>query len=351
MHRPSAVLATVRCGFVLAASLAVAGGGGALAQPAPAPNPAAPAAQPSTPSAATPGPAPGAAPGESRVQGGASDPVVARVDGQPIHLSDLAEATRTLPEELRRAPPQTLYPLLLDQMISQQAVLNAARRQGLDKDPQVQARIRRAEERELQQALLSREIAGAMSEEALRRRFEQAVASRPPEEEIRARHILVQTESAAREALAEVRRPGADFAEVARRRSSGPGAAEGGDLGFFKQGDMVPAFAEAAFRLQPGQISEAPVRSPFGWHVIRVEERRQAPPPAFEEVRDALRQQVLEEQVGAVVERLRNAAQVERFNLDGSPQQPPAGAGGGSLLDDAAPPPPAQSAPQQQQRR
>ena len=136
-----------------------------------------------------------------------------------------------------------------------------------------------------------------------------------------------------------MRRPGADFAEVARRRSSGPGAQEGGDLGFFKQGDMVPEFATAAFALQAGQISEAPVRSPFGWHVILVEERRTAPPPAFDDVRDQLRQQMLEEQVNAVVERIRTAAQVERFNLDGSPQQQrPAG---GGLLDNAAPPPPA----------
>lgn len=245
------------------------------------------------------------------------DPVVARVDDQPILLSDLAAAARELPEELRGAPPQMLYPLLLDQLIAGRAVTAAARRAGLDQDEAVRARIRRAEEQELQQAWLSREIASRVTEEAVRARYEREVANRPAEEEVRARHILVPTESEAREALAEVR-GGADFAAVAQRRSTGPGAREGGDLGFFRRGDMVPEFAEAAFALQAGQVSETPVRSPFGWHVIKVEERRAAAPPAFEEVSTAIRQQLLETEVTAAVERARGEARIERFNLDGS---------------------------------
>jgi peptidyl-prolyl cis-trans isomerase C len=138
-----------------------------------------------------------------------------------------------------------------------------------------------------------------------------------------------------------VRRPGTDFAEVARRRSIGPAAHEGGDLGFFRRDDMVQEFAEAAFALQAGQISETPVRTQFGWHVIKVEERRAAPPPPFEAVRDALRQQVVEEQVGAVVERVRAAAEIERLDLDGTSRQSPSppASGGGGLLDGATPPP------------
>jgi peptidyl-prolyl cis-trans isomerase C len=255
--------------------------------------------------------------------------VVARVDGQPLLLSDVADAAQGLPEELRAAPVQMLYPLILDQLITQRAIVAAARRDGLDRDEQLRRRVARAEDQELQQALLSRELAGKISEEALRARYRQEIATRPAEEELRARHILVATETEARQALTEVR-GGADFAEVARRRSSGPGARDGGDLGFFKRGDMVPEFAEAAFALQAGQISAAPVRSPFGWHVIKVEERRAAPPPPFEEVRDALRQQVVEAEITAVVDRIRGAAQIERFNLDGSPR---------GALDGAAPPP------------
>mgnify|MGYP001043110328 CR=1 FL=1 len=305
------------------ALLLLAGGAAAQAPSGPATAPPQPAATPATPSAET---------------------VVARVDGEPITIGDVGEAARLLPEELRAAPPQLLYPLVLDQLITQRALVSAARRAGLERDPAVAARIRRAEEQELQQALISREISGNITEEALRERYQRDVAGRPPEEEVRARHILLPTEAEARAALAEARRPGADFAEVARRRSTGPGAQEGGDLGFFKRGDMVPEFAEAAFALQAGQISEAPVRTAFGWHVIKVEERRAAPPPTYEEVRDALRQQILEEQIGAIVERVRAAARIERLNPDGTPQQrpaaPAAGGGGGSLLDSATPPPP-----------
>ena len=122
---------------------------------------------------------------------------------------------------------------------------------------------------------------------------------------------------------------GEDFAAVARRVSIDPGAKDGGDLGFFKRGDMVPEFAEAAFAMQPGDISAAPVKSPFGWHVIKVEERRSAAAPPFEEARQELRQQMLQEQVEAVVQRVRAGAKIER--LDGP--QP-----GSSLLDGAAPP-------------
>lgn len=287
----------LRAGFVLAVALLAAPG--LMAQPAPATPP--------------------------------GDPVVARVDGEPILLSDLAAAARDLPEELRGAPPQMLYPLLLDQMIAGRAVTAAARRARLDQDEEVRARIRRAEEQELQQAWLTREISARVNDAAIRARYDREIAARPAEEEVRARHILVPTETEARAALAEIR-GGADFMAVAQRRSTGPGAREGGDLGFFRRGDMVPEFAEAAFRLQPGQVSEAPVQSPFGWHVIKVEERRTAPPPPFEEVAQAIRQQLMEAEVQGAVERARAEARVERFNLDGSAPR---------AIDQAEPPAPA----------
>ena len=246
-----------------------------------------------------------------------TDPIVAKVDGEEIRFSDLANAAQELPEELRGAPPQMLYPLLLDQMIAGRAVAAAARRAGLDKDEAVRARVRRAEEQELQQAYISRALAGLVTDERIRAAYDAEIRARPVEEEVRARHILVPTETEAREALAEIR-AGADFNAVAQRRSAGPGAREGGDLGFFKRGDMVPEFAEAAFALQAGQISAAPVRSPFGWHIIRVDERRSSAPPPFEEARETLRQRLFEAEISTVVERARSAAKIERFNLDGS---------------------------------
>ena len=274
-----------------------------------------------------------AAPAAAAPAAPAPDTVLARVDGIEIRQADLESEMRRLPDELRSVPPQMLQPLLLDQLITQKAIVAAARRAGMDRDPEVQARIRRAEEEALQQALLIREVQPLLTEEALRARFTREVAARPTEDEIRARHILVPTEQEARAALAEVSRAGADFADVARRRSTGPGSREGGDLGFFKRGDMIPEFEAVAFSLQPGQVSASPVRTQFGWHVIKVEERRAVAPPSFDDSREQLRQQAFEEGVNQAVERIRSAASIERLAGGEAPRPP-------SLLDNAAPPAP-----------
>jgi peptidyl-prolyl cis-trans isomerase C len=248
----------------------------------------------------------------------ASDPVVARVDGTPIHLSELEEAVRGLPEQFRAMPPQVLYPVMLDQLITQRVLANAARKLNLQDMPEVRARIRRAEEEALQQALLAREIGPLLTEQALRARYEQDIVSKPQEAEVRARHILVQTETEARQAITALQ-GGADFATLARERSRGPGAAEGGDLGFFKREEMPEAFAAAAFALEPGQFTTMPVRTQFGWHVIKLEERREEPRPSFEQAEEGLRRAIIEEAATRVVERLRAEASVERFALDGAP--------------------------------
>ena len=248
----------------------------------------------------------------------ASDPVVARVDGTPIHLSELEEAVRGLPEQFRAMPPQVLYPVMLDQLITQRVLVNAARKLNLQDTPEVRARIRRAEEEALQQALLAREIGPLLTEQALRARYEQDIVSKPQEAEVRARHILVQTETEARQAITALQ-GGADFATLARERSRGPGAAEGGDLGFFKREEMPEAFAAAAFALEPGQFTTTPVRTQFGWHVIKLEERREEPRPSFEQAEEGLRRAIIEEAATRVVERVRAEASVERFALDGAP--------------------------------
>jgi peptidyl-prolyl cis-trans isomerase C len=276
----------------------------------------------------------------------AQDPLLARVDGQEVRMSDVAAvASEVLPPELRALPPAALLQMLppqvsrqlVDRAIAERALVAAARAAGLDRDDEVRRRIRRAEEQELQQALLTREVGSKVTDDAIRARYDQEAARRQGEPEVHARHILLPTEQAAREAMAELAR-GADFAEVARRRSTDPGAQGGGDLGFFKRGDMVPEFAEAAFALQPGQVSAAPVRSSFGWHIIKVEERRAAAAPSFEDAKPQLQRQMLEEGVEAMVQRVRSAAKIERLDSEAAP------APAGTLLDNAAPPPAASPA-------
>ncbi|WP_424810842.1 peptidylprolyl isomerase [Roseococcus sp. YIM B11640] len=291
-------------------------------RPAAAPPAATPA--PATPPAATPPAAAPAAPA------GEPNPVVARVNGEEIRLEDvISAAAEAMPPELRQVPAATLrsmlppqvFEQLVDRAISDRALVQAARRDGLDQDPEVRRRLRLAEESELRDTLLRREIIPRITDEALRARYERDAAGRPAEEEVHARHILVANEADARTILQEIQR-GANFEEVARRRSTDPASRNGGDLGFFRRGDMVPEFATAAFALQPGQVSPQPVRTQFGWHIIKVEERRNSRGPSFEESRDTLRQTLIQEEVEAAVQRFRSAARIER--LDAPPAEAPA---------------------------
>jgi peptidyl-prolyl cis-trans isomerase C len=246
------------------------------------------------------------------------DPVVAKVDGAPIHLSDLQDAAQSLPENLRGMPQQTLLPLLLDQVIDGRALVAEARKSGLDKDPAVQRQVAAAEDRALQNAMLTTEVTPTITDDALHARYNQEYAGKPGEEEVHARHILVDNEADAKKIIAELK-GGADFAALAKQYSKDPsGAKDGGDLGFFKKDEMVPEFADAAFALKPGQTSPEPVHTQFGWHVIQVIERRNAAPPTFDQARDELRQKMIQQGVQKAVAKARASASIEKFNLDGS---------------------------------
>jgi len=259
-----------------------------------------------------------------------SDPVVATVNGQPIHLSDLQAAAHDLPPNAHNLPLQTLYPMLTTQMIDGMALVIEARAAGLDKDPTVQRQMAAASDRVLQTAMLSKVIGPSISDEALRARYDSEIAGKPGEEEVHARHILVDNEDLAKKIIAELKN-GADFAALAKQYSKDPSADHSGDLGFFRKDEMVPEFSAAAFALQPGQISDTPVHTQFGWHVIQVLERRRAEPPSFEQARDELRQKVIQQGIQQALAEARSKVKVVRYNLDGSVPR----------ATDAAEPPPA----------
>jgi peptidyl-prolyl cis-trans isomerase C len=250
-----------------------------------------------------------------------ADPVVARVNGAEIHFSDLQEAMQGLPTQYRSMPQQTLYPALIDELVNRLAVAAMARKQGLDKDPEVQRQMARAQDDALQSALFHREIGPLVSDEAVRARYDHDFAGKPGEPEVHARHILVANEADAVAIIAELQK-GGDFAAIAKARSSDPGAAQGGDLGWFKKDDMLPEFADVAFALQPGQISEKPVHTRYGWHVIKVEERRTSTPPSFEQARDELRNQMVQEDIRKLVAGARAGVKIEKYNIDGSAPRP-----------------------------
>jgi peptidyl-prolyl cis-trans isomerase C len=275
---------------------------------------AAPPAAPATPTAEAP-PAP-AAPLPK------PETVVARIDGIDIHFSDVTDAISTLPEEYRNLPPQMLFPMLIDQLIDRKAVVLLAHKQGLETDPAVIKQIARATDAALQNALFARDIGPLISEAAIKARYQATIAGKTGEEEVHARHILVASEDEAKKIIDELNK-GGDFAALAKAHSTDSGAAQGGDLGWFKKGDMVPEFAAAAFALKPGEITQTPVHTQYGWHVIKLEERRIAPPPTLEQSHDQIRQEIIQEGVKKVVAQAKEGLTIEKFNPDGSAMKPP----------------------------
>jgi len=246
--------------------------------------------------------------------------VVAIVNGEKLYRADLDVAIRMLPAQYQKMPIDIVYPALVDQVVEAKLVEEEGRKKGLLEDADVQASLKRAEGRIIQQAYLTRYVEENLSEDAMRVHYKELMETAEPREEVHARHILVSEEAQARDIIAELAN-GGDFIEIAREKSVGPEAANGGDLGFFSADQMVPEFAEAAFALEPGAISEAPVRSSYGWHVIKVEERRVVAAPTFEEAQNEVATSLSKIIIGKMIADLRGGAKIEVFKLDGTPME------------------------------
>ena len=222
----------------------------------------------------------------------ASEAVVATVGDDAITEADLAFAAEDLAQELGNIPPEDRKAFLVTVLIDMKVMAQAARSQQMDQTEIFRRRLQYLEERALRRAYFAEKISTAVTPEAVQTAYDAFVASFPAEEEVRASHILVTTEDDAKAIVAELA-AGAAFADLAATKSIDPSAtSNGGDLGFFSKGMMVKPFEDAAFGLEAGQIS-APVQSDFGWHIIKLEERRQSAPPPLEEVGPQLQQQIL----------------------------------------------------------
>jgi peptidyl-prolyl cis-trans isomerase C len=219
-------------------------------------------------------------------------------------------------------PPQQLYPMLLDQLVDAQALLVEARKTGLDKDPEVQRSMQMAQDRALESSLLNKVVRPQVTDAAIKARYEEQYAGKSGDAEVHARHILVSDEATAKKIIGELKK-GGDFAALSKQYSKDPGAAQqGGDLGFFKKTDMVPEFADAAFAMKDNEVSPAPIKTQFGWHVIQTMEHRNAAPPTYDQVHDELRQQMVQAAVQKEIAEARGQVSIERFNMDGSPVKP-----------------------------
>lgn len=255
----------------------------------------------------------------SEVSASGLDPVVARVNGTEIKESDLALAEEDLGAELQAASPEAKRDHLISYVTDIVLVTQAADKKKLADDPEFKHRLAFLRNKLLMGFELQEEVKSAITDEAMHQTYEDAVKSMGGQDEVRARHILVESEEEAN-AIVDLLKAGGDFAALAKERSKDPGAAEGGDLGYFTKDQMVPEFAEVAFKMYPGQISN-PVKTQFGWHVIKLEDKRTKQPPDFGKVKDQIESFLSRKAQTEFVSKLRQSAKIERLDKPSEQQK------------------------------
>ncbi len=256
------------------------------------------------------------APQAGRAQTG-DDPVVATVNGEPVRRAEVMAEMGALPAHYRELPLDQLYPVVLNRIIDGRLLLAEALERKLDDDPKVRQRVIRLRNRMVQEELLDRHVRQQVTEEVVRERYARYLEQNPTVRGVSARNILVETEEEARQVI-EALKAGADFEALAKARSVGPTASRGGDLGRFGPDEMMRDISDAAFGMEPGTFSQEPVESPFGWHVILVEELSKVKPLSFEQVRDELVTALSKQVIAELVAELRRDARITRFNIDGT---------------------------------
>ena len=251
----------------------------------------------------------------------ADDPVLAKVNGAEIRQSDVTLAEEELALSLAQMDPATKKDNVLSFLIDLRIVAKAAEDKKLENTEDFKKRLAFTRSRLLMDNLLATEGKAATTDDAMKKVYEDASKQITGEQEVHARHILVESEDDAKAVKAELDK-GADFAELAKKKSKDPGASDGGDLGFFTKEQMVPEFSAVAFALEPGKISD-PVKSQFGWHIIKVEEKRSRQAPGFDQVKGQIETYVIRKAQADYVAKLREAAKVERMDKTAEPAAKP----------------------------
>ena len=245
------------------------------------------------------------------------NPVLAKVNGVEIRQSDVALAEEELGPSLAQMDPASKKDNVLAFLIDLKIVAKAAEDKKVENSEDFKKRLAFTRSRLLMDSLLATEGKAATTEEAMKKVYEDASKQITSEVEVRARHILVETEDEAKAVLADLKK-GADFAAVAKEKSKDPAAAEGGDLGYFTKDQMVPEFSAVAFKLGKGELSD-PVKTQFGWHIIKVEDKRAKPTPTFDQVKAQVDNYITHRAQAALVEKLRSGANIERLDQAAAP--------------------------------
>lgn len=249
------------------------------------------------------------------------NPVVAKVDGQDITRVDVFRYIKMMPAQVQQMPPTAVYPLALDQVVNTRLVQNKAEGSGLENDPEVKQQLDMARQQIIRSVFVQREVDKLISESDIKAKYNDTIGKQPDVEEIKAAHILVDSEDKAKDIIAKLG-DGADFAKLAAENSGDPGNKDkGGDLGWFGAADMVPEFSEAAFKIGKGNVGASPVKTQFGWHVVKVEDKRARPKPSFEEVKPMIQVELRREKLEGMLESWKKTAKIEKFDINGDPMK------------------------------
>ncbi|RCS22480.1 peptidylprolyl isomerase [Phyllobacterium salinisoli] len=240
-----------------------------------------------------------------------SDPnkVLATVNGQAITQGEVDQASNDLDPQFSRLPDEQRRLAALAALIDIKALATEGKAEKLDQTDEFKQRMAFLNDRALHNEYFKKEIVDKITDADIRARYDKEIAATPPQNEVRARHILVKTKEEA-EAIIKKLDGGAKFEDLAKESSTDGSAAQGGDLGYFGQGQMVPEFEKAAFALEPGTYTKEPVQTQFGFHVIKVEDKRTQQPPAFDQVKDQVRSIIMRERYVDLVKKLRTELKV-----------------------------------------
>jgi len=247
--------------------------------------------------------------------------VVATVNGNTISLSDVEDARTLLPAQFQSAPLQRIYPMLVETLVNSRISADMAKRLGFDETPVYKRRMERISDQVLERILLTRHLEQKITDILVQERYLKLVERASSQKESHARHILLKTEKEA-QAVLEKLNDGEDFADVARELSAGPSGPNGGDLGWFGPGRMVPQFDNAVNGLSLGAYTQKPVQTQFGWHIIFLEDRRPLPIKTFDQARPGLVNNLSAELGQKLMEQLRNDADIEITSFKDLPKPP-----------------------------
>ena len=252
------------------------------------------------------------------------NPVVAKIGEDEITRMDIFNFIQTLPPQTRQLPMQQLFPMATAQVVNMRLVNEKSQKAKIDNDPLVKERLEAAKREIIPAVYLQRAVEKAIDEERLQSAYDTYTRNFPQTEEVKARHILVEDETKATDLIKQLSE-GGSFEELAKEHSTDTTSENGGLLGYFVQAEVVPEFGSAAFTQEIGAVSEKPIKSQFGYHIIKVEEKRMRPPASFEQAKPFLQGQLRQIVTNEIVQKWRDEAGVVVFDINGNDIEPASG--------------------------